>query len=105
MPCRIVAALETNHGGDPDVARRLLEAARAAGADGIKFQKRTVAVAGVRQVLDRRLTDYTANVYPTKLNEYLAMGIPLPRRSPRGGAATPDGRNRWVGSIGRPGCG
>ena len=24
-----------------------------------------------------RLTDYTANVYPTKLNEYLAMGIPV----------------------------
>ena len=23
-----------------------------------------------------RLTDYTANVYPTKLNEYLAMGVP-----------------------------
>src|SRR6202011_5816457 len=23
------------------------------------------------------LTDYTANVYPTKLNEYLAMGIPV----------------------------
>lgn len=77
MPCRIVAALETNHGGDPDVARRLLEAARDVGADGIKFQKRTVAVAGVRQVLDRRLTDHTAHVYPTKLNEYLAMGIPV----------------------------
>jgi uncharacterized SAM-binding protein YcdF (DUF218 family) len=24
-----------------------------------------------------RLTDYTANVYPTKLNEYLVMGIPV----------------------------
>jgi len=24
-----------------------------------------------------RLSDYTANVYPTKLNEYLAMGIPV----------------------------
>ena len=24
-----------------------------------------------------RLTDYTANVYPTKLNEYLAMGMPV----------------------------
>ena len=23
------------------------------------------------------LTEYTANVYPTKLNEYLAMGIPV----------------------------
>ena len=24
-----------------------------------------------------QLTDYTANVYPTKLNEYLAMGMPV----------------------------
>ena len=24
-----------------------------------------------------RLTEYTANVYPTKLNEYLVMGIPV----------------------------
>ena len=24
-----------------------------------------------------RLSDYTANVYPTKLNEYLAMGTPV----------------------------
>ena len=24
-----------------------------------------------------RLSEYTTNVYPTKLNEYLAMGIPV----------------------------
>ena len=28
-------------------------------------------------IVPYRLTDYTANVYPTKLNEYLAMGIPV----------------------------
>jgi uncharacterized SAM-binding protein YcdF (DUF218 family)/glycosyltransferase involved in cell wall biosynthesis len=28
-------------------------------------------------IIPYRLTEYTANVYPTKLNEYLAMGIPV----------------------------
>ncbi len=28
-------------------------------------------------IVPYRLTDYTANVYPTKLNEYLIMGIPV----------------------------
>ena len=28
-------------------------------------------------IVPYRLSDYTANVYPTKLNEYLAMGIPV----------------------------
>jgi uncharacterized SAM-binding protein YcdF (DUF218 family)/glycosyltransferase involved in cell wall biosynthesis len=28
-------------------------------------------------IVPYRLTEYTANVYPTKLNEYLAMGVPV----------------------------
>ena len=28
-------------------------------------------------IVPYRLSDYTSNVYPTKLNEYLAMGIPV----------------------------
>src|SRR4029079_5179553 len=28
-------------------------------------------------IVPYRLTEYTANVYPTKLNEYLVMGIPV----------------------------
>lgn len=51
--CRIIAAVDSNHNGEPDVARRLIEAAREAGADGVKFQKRTVSLSAVRQVLDR----------------------------------------------------
>jgi N-acetylneuraminate synthase/N,N'-diacetyllegionaminate synthase len=51
-PCRIVASIDGNHNGDPDLARRLIDAAREAGADGVKFQKRTVALSAVRQVLE-----------------------------------------------------
>ena len=60
MRCRIVAAIDGNHNGDPDAAWRLIEAARAAGADGVKLEKRTVAQAAVRQVLDRPAAAYTA---------------------------------------------
>jgi sialic acid synthase SpsE len=58
--CRIVAAIDGNHNGDPDAAWRLIEAARAAGADGIKLEKRTVAQAAVRQVLDRPAAAHAA---------------------------------------------
>jgi len=54
-------------------------------------QRRNVHVMGTRQhedvpryikgfdvgIVPYRLTDYTSHVYPTKLNEYLAMGIPV----------------------------
>jgi len=50
---RVIAALNLNHNGDPDAARRLIDAARVAGADGVKLQKRTVGLAGVRGVLER----------------------------------------------------
>ena len=58
--CRIVAAIDGNHNGDPDAAWRLIDAARAAGADGVKLEKRTVAQAAVRQVLDRPAAGYAA---------------------------------------------
>ncbi len=40
-PAYIVAEVGINHNGDIDVARRLMEAARHAGVDAVKFQKRT----------------------------------------------------------------
>jgi len=51
--CRVIVALDDNHNGDPDVARRLIDAAREAGADGVKFRRSTVAMSAVRQILDR----------------------------------------------------
>lgn len=57
--CRIIAALNSNHNGDVDLALRLIDAAAAAGANGVKLEKRTVALAAVRQILDRPATAYS----------------------------------------------
>ena len=37
-PCFLIAEAGVNHNGDPDLARRLIDAARTAGADAVKFQ-------------------------------------------------------------------
>ncbi len=58
--CRVIAAIDDNHNGDPDLAWRLVDAAREAGADGIKIEKRTVPIAAVRSVLDRPAPRYKA---------------------------------------------
>jgi N-acetylneuraminate synthase len=44
QPCFVVAEIGINHNGDLDIARRLIDAAKDAGADAVKFQKRTVEV-------------------------------------------------------------
>ena len=41
-PCYIVGEIGINHSGSLDTAKRLIDAAAAAGADAVKFQKRTV---------------------------------------------------------------
>jgi N-acetylneuraminate synthase len=43
-PCYIVGEIGINHNGDLGIARRLIDLASFAGADAIKFQKRTVDV-------------------------------------------------------------
>ncbi len=41
QPTYIVAEIGINHNGDVEIARQLIEAARHAGVDAVKFQKRT----------------------------------------------------------------
>ena len=41
-PCYIVAEIGINHNGSLDIARQLIHAAAEAGADAVKFQKRTI---------------------------------------------------------------
>lgn len=38
QPCFIVAEIGINHNGDMKLARRMIDAAAAAGADAVKFQ-------------------------------------------------------------------
>jgi len=40
--CFVVAEIGINHNGDIEIAKRLIDAATEAGADAVKFQKRTV---------------------------------------------------------------
>lgn len=43
-PCYIVGEIGINHNGDIDVAKKLIDLAKVAGCDAVKFQKRTVDV-------------------------------------------------------------
>ncbi|MCW8961232.1 MAG: N-acetylneuraminate synthase family protein, partial [Ignavibacteriaceae bacterium] len=40
-PVFIVAEIGINHNGSLDIAKKLIQGAKAAGADAVKFQKRT----------------------------------------------------------------
>ena len=42
QPTFVIAEIGINHNGSLDIARRLIDAAKSAGCDGVKFQKRTV---------------------------------------------------------------
>lgn len=51
-PCFVIAEVGLNHNGDPRLAQRIIDAAIAAGADAVKFQKRTVDTLAIASVLD-----------------------------------------------------
>ncbi len=44
FPCYIIAEVGINHNGSLETAKKLIEKARAAGCDAVKFQKRTVEI-------------------------------------------------------------
>jgi len=43
-PCYIIAEIGINHNGDIEIAKKLIDLAKVAGCDAVKFQKRTVDV-------------------------------------------------------------
>ena len=51
-PCFVIAEIGLNHNGDMEVAKKLIDAAKEAGADCAKFQKRDVANLAIKEVLD-----------------------------------------------------
>ncbi|UPT74543.1 MAG: N-acetylneuraminate synthase family protein [Elusimicrobiota bacterium] len=51
-PCFIIAEIGLNHNGDLEIAKKLIDAAKEAGCDAVKFQKRDVASLATNAVLD-----------------------------------------------------
>ncbi len=60
-PCFVVAEIGINHNGDIGVAKKLIEEAKRAGCDAVKFQKRTVGVVYTPEELlkARQIPPYT----------------------------------------------
>ena len=52
--CYVIAEAGLNHNGDFDLAKKLIDVAAKAGADAVKFQKRTVSKLAVKAVLDAK---------------------------------------------------
>lgn len=50
--CYVIAEAGLNHNGSMEIAKKLIEVAALAGADAVKFQKRTVDELAVKDVLD-----------------------------------------------------
>jgi N-acetylneuraminate synthase len=48
----VIAELGINHNGDLKIARQLIDIAKAAGCDAVKFQKRTIDVVYSKELLD-----------------------------------------------------
>jgi N-acetylneuraminate synthase len=53
QPCLFIAEIGINHNGDVDLAKKLISAAALAGAEVVKFQKRTVDVVYTAEELAR----------------------------------------------------
>lgn len=51
-PCFIIGEIGINHNGDVEIAKKLIDVAKAAGVDAVKFQKRTVEVVYTEEELE-----------------------------------------------------
>jgi N-acetylneuraminate synthase len=52
-PCYIVAEIGINHNGSIEIAKKLIDVAKSAGADAVKFQKRSVEIVYTPEELAR----------------------------------------------------
>lgn len=52
MSIFIIAEIGINHNGSLDIAKQLIDAAKDAGADAVKFQKRTIDLVYTKELLD-----------------------------------------------------
>lgn len=52
MPIFVIAEIGINHNGSLDITRQLIDVAKDAGADAVKFQKRTIDLVYTRETLD-----------------------------------------------------
>ena len=56
QPCYVIAEAGVNHNGDPALAKKLVDIAADAGADAVKFQKRTISDILIGSALARPYT-------------------------------------------------
>ena len=52
MSIFIIAEIGINHNGDVEIAKQLIDVAKLAGADAVKFQKRTIDLVYTKEMLD-----------------------------------------------------
>lgn len=52
MAIFIIAEIGINHNGDVEIAKQLIDTAKIAGADAVKFQKRTIDAVYKKEMLD-----------------------------------------------------
>lgn len=53
MKIKIICEIGINHNGDINIAKKLIDTAKEAGADAVKFQKRTISKVYSRDILDQ----------------------------------------------------
>lgn len=73
MSIFIIAEIGINHNGDLNIAKKLIDVAFIAGADAVKFQKRTIDLVYTKEELDK-LREHPWGTTNRELKEQLELG-------------------------------